>query len=1021
MLNMKKGLAIVLAAATALTFAPVSTLGLQGVVEAQAATAVNGSATVTFPAAAVNNETGVVSDNTTNVVKSGSTFTVTLKATGDNTITRVSVAVKKKSDDTVAKGLTADKTSVSGLSKNQSEVVTVTAGATATSDDYYVELTNGLSVTKVPFHYNTEVAQDAADASAAETSLINSLKANAPFGGISTDIVAVNGAKYDLVNGATKITYSGKTYSASELTWYLTKEIVKANVNEYKNIDLDAAMGSVDAGQGKLTVNVKDAYKFHDAISSAKAKVVAVAHDGGSDTVVFADNFTATDGSAYTSLKNYSASATASTADASQKTNPISKDLLDGVLITGVNNNKIYASNTTTNSSDVKQSSKNFTLDVSALTGGATDNVFKGAKLTAVSAATIKTGTYFETAYIPYTVKSESKTYVAKIDITVSVGTGPKVVVKDGNTVYGSNDAATQPSSDPTIYLDLKTNTTFDIKKFASSNMDGTTYDYDTSSTNVEVKDGVITAKTVGYATVTVKPKANGVSGADFTLNVRVNANGFDTLTVAGKDKDEATVLNYKSFTNNDSKLSDNKFYNKQTGAKNQTAASEAKLAAAQVKYIQIEVTGNEANDVKEAIAATSANKANLTYSLANASVYGESIDEKTGVITIPHSWTTDSHFNSYGFPVKVVSASTNTSAMTTSYFYVVVDYADATLNGLQDSYDIGTTLFTPAKASWLNLSNGAALVSNGTVSTAALSKTDELVGSNIYDADSANVFNIALGSSTISDGQTPYKNIVANATVAGKTMHVLVSSGDAANKVGNAYKVVTLKSVEGKYNYVKKIENVANGKTIYETNGVTSGASIVIDKATTVKVTVAYAPAASLNPKSDPAFTIGDGENLFNYNTLNYFVAATENPKTYEVTLIPSQEGTQIVSINPTQGRLSLTDYSLVGTEATKLAVKYDTTPVPAKVTGLKIANKKGAAVKVTWKSQGSGIKYRVYKKVGNGDWVAKNVSSSSTSLKVKKGAKVTVKVKAYAKSSSNKTIWGPKATKASKKTDKK
>ncbi len=37
MLNMKKGLAIVLAAATALTFAPVSTLGLQGVVEAQAA------------------------------------------------------------------------------------------------------------------------------------------------------------------------------------------------------------------------------------------------------------------------------------------------------------------------------------------------------------------------------------------------------------------------------------------------------------------------------------------------------------------------------------------------------------------------------------------------------------------------------------------------------------------------------------------------------------------------------------------------------------------------------------------------------------------------------------------------------------------------------------------------------------------------------------------------------------------------------------------------------------------------
>ena len=1012
MLNMKKGLAIVLAAATALTFAPVSTLGLQGVVEAQAATAVNGSATVTFAADAVSNETGVVSGNTTNVVKSGSTFTVTLKATGDSAITTVSVAVKKKSDDTVATGLTANKTSVSGLSKAQSEVVTVTAGATATSDDYYVELTNGTSVTKVPFHYNTEAAQDAADATAAETSLINSLKANAPFGGISTDIVAVNGAKYDLVNGATKITYSGKTYSASELTWYLTKETVKANVTEYKNIDLDAAMGSVDAGQGKLTVNVKDASKFTSALTGVK--VVAVAHDGSVDTVVFADNFSATDGSAYTSLKPYSASATASETDASTANTDISKDLLDGVLITGVNNNKIHASDTTARGTNMKQSQKNFKLDLTSLANGSGDNVFKGAKLTTVSATTRATGTYFETAYIPYTVTSESKTYVAQVNITVSVGTGPKVVVKDGNTVYGANDN-TQLSTDPTIYLDLKTNTTFDIKKFASSNMDGTTYDYDTTSTNVEVKDGVITAKTVGTARVKVSPKANGVSGDDFYLEVRVNANGFDTLTVAGKDKDEATVLDYKSFTNNDSHLSVSGLYN------SKTAASEAKLAAAQVKYIQIEVTGNEANDVKEAITATSANKANLTYSLANASVYGESIDEKTGVITIPHSWTTDSHFNSYGFPVKVVSASTNTSAMTTSYFYVVVDYADATLTGLQDSYDIGTTLFTPAKASWLNLSNGAALVSNGTVKTQTLDKTNELVGSNIYDADSANVFTKWLGNDTVTVGNDTYKNIVANATVAGKTMHVLVSSGDAANKVGTAYKVVTLKSVEGKHNYVKKIENVANGKTIYETNGVTSGASIVIDKATTVKVTVAYAPAASLNPKTDPAFTIDDGNNPFNYNTEKYFVAATENPKTYEITLLPSQEGTQIISINPTQGRLSLTDYSLVDSDSTKLAVKYDTTPVPAKVTGLKIANKKGAAVKVTWKSQGSGIKYRVYKKVGNGDWVAKNVSSSSTSLKVKKGAKVTVKVKAYAKSSSNKTIWGPKATKASKKTDKK
>ena len=1011
MLNMKKGLAIVLAAATALTFAPVSTLGLQGVVEAQAATANVTSVSLTGP-------------STLAGVNAGSFIVTTKDADGKTVATDNTTDITVKVYAEVA--CTTDKTAsdfnvgtVTG--KDGTYTVSVASKATvSTTTTYYVQAeANGKksSAVAVKFYKDADTQNKGE-----ETGLITSLSANAPFGGISTNIVAVNGAKYDLVNGATKITANGKTYSASELTWYLTKETVTSKVTEYKNIDLEAAIGSVDAGQGKLTVNVKDAAKFSSTLGT-DGKVVAVAHDGSVDTVVYAGNFKAEDGSDYTSLKDYSASATASVTDASTPNKVISKDLLDGVLITGVNNNKIYASDKSVITAKINQSSKNFEFDTATFTAtGTGDNVFKGANLKTVASPTGKKGTYFETAYIPYTVISESKTYVAKIDLTVSVGTGPKVVVKDGNTVYGANDG-TRLSDDPTIYLDLKTNATFDIKKFASSDTDGTTYDYDTTSTNVEVKDGVITAKTVGTARVKVTPKANGVSGDFFYLEVRVNANGFDTLTVEGKDKDEATVLDYKSFTNNNDVQ-----HLLATGFnRSKTATSEEKLAAAQVKYIQIEVTGNEANDVKEAITATSANKANLTYSLANPSVYGESIDEKTGVITIPHSWTTASDFNSYGFPVKVVSASTNTSAMTTSYFYVVVDYADATLTGLQDSYDIGTALFQPAKASWLDLRNGVALVSNGTVNAKALGKSDELVGSNIYDADSANVFNTAFGNRNTDpvlydeDGK-PNQNVVANATVAGKTMHVLVSStGNSTNKIGNVYKVVTLKSVEGKRNYVKKIENVANGKTIYETNGVTSGASIVIDKATTVKVTVAYAPAASLNPKTDPAFTIGDGNNLFNYNTEKYFVAATENPKTYEITLLPSQEGTQIISINPTQGRLSLTDYSLVDSDSTKLAVKYDTTPVPAKVTGLKIANKKGAAVKVTWKSQGSGIKYRVYKKVGNGDWVAKNVSSSSTSLKVKKGAKVTVKVKAYAKSSSNKTIWGPKATKASKKTDKK
>ena len=98
------------------------------------------------------------------------------------------------------------------------------------------------------------------------------------------------------------------------------------------------------------------------------------------------------------------------------------------------------------------------------------------------------------------------------------------------------------------------------------------------------------------------------------------------------------------------------------------------------------------------------------------------------------------------------------------------------------------------------------------------------------------------------------------------------------------------------------------------------------------------------------------------------------------------------------------------------------DDTVKPAKVTGLKVSNKKGAYVSVKWTSQGKNINYRVYKKVGKGKWVGKNVAGSKTTLSVKKGAKVQVKVKAYVKDANGKTTWGPKATKAKTfKTDKK
>ena len=100
----------------------------------------------------------------------------------------------------------------------------------------------------------------------------------------------------------------------------------------------------------------------------------------------------------------------------------------------------------------------------------------------------------------------------------------------------------------------------------------------------------------------------------------------------------------------------------------------------------------------------------------------------------------------------------------------------------------------------------------------------------------------------------------------------------------------------------------------------------------------------------------------------------------------------------------------------------KGEITATPKKVTGVKVSNKKGAYVSVKWTSQGKNINYRIWKKVGNGKWVGKNVAGSKATLSVKKGAKVQVKVKAYVKDANGKTTWGPTATKAKTfKTDKK
>jgi len=992
MLNMKKGLAIVLAAATAFTFAPVSTLGLQGVVEAQAADAATFDYTV-------DNSNAVTAPKTTTASVDASDEEQTVKiniASGNAAATKYKVTdITEPATTTPSKGAATTTSDGKGTI-----TVTIPRSASAEATTYTVKFQVAYGGETYGDEQTVTIKDTAANKIAAAEAAATAAKqaATATYGGVKTDLIVTDNTSYSFVNSDVSFKIDNTSYTANQLHWYLTKTPSKTPSNMGFTQGTAKITESGADGTGKLSLTVSNAIQF--AREADGAHIVGVYQSGAENKIVYNKAITVEGAGAGEKTISYDAGTIATTqADVNKSTadSPLSKDFLNGIQFIGTNNKKLNGLNSTVDKDHVK-GGINFVAglkDYDKEDGNAAkDSILY--KKNPIS----NDGVYYETYYVKYYDTTENKPtgveFIAQINLAVSVNAGPSIEVREGNFVYSNTTGVKDDTK--VIDLDLATNKTFDLASHIYSNKDNTTYSYNVDTLNVTVSDkGVVTASKIGTAVVKITPKANGVSGAPVYVFFRVNANSDDQITVTGKDGDKATVLTTRQYNGNKTKLT-----------------SERALAAAQVGYDQIEVTGEETADVKEPL--TVKGTGSLSYALVNPAVHGESIDPKTGVVTIPHDYLKNNTNPTYVFPVKVVSTETKTSALTTGYFYVVVDFADATVNGLQSSYDLGTSGTRTDEASWLNLgkdeSFGPVHVSSNTdLTTDVLSKNDQLDNSKIYNDDDISAF--------INRGRN--NNCVERATVAGKTEHLLITAGDSTHKIGNTYKVVTVKSVAGQKNYVTKITNAATGKTIYETNGVTSGASIVIDKTTVVKVSVAHTPAASLNPKKDPAFTIYGGEDPFNYNTLNYFVAATENPKTYEITLIPSQEGTQIVSITPTQGRLSETDYSLVGNDYTMLAVKYDTTPVPAKVTGLKIANKKGAAVKVTWKSQGSGIKYRVYKKVGNGDWVAKNVSSSSTSLKVKKGAKVTVKVKAYAKSSTNKTIWGPKATKASKKTDKK
>ena len=271
-------------------------------------------------------------------------------------------------------------------------------------------------------------------------------------------------------------------------------------------------------------------------------------------------------------------------------------------------------------------------------------------------------------------------------------------------------------------------------------------------------------------------------------------------------------------------------------------------------------------------------------------------------------------------------------------------------------------------------------------VAPITLGVTEEKVVSPVFK-DTTTQFTYSVNYNQVPDPDE-YKLTNPNNAQLSNDQNTQTSSKVTGAKAGQSSLQVTVIGITGKYRPTTKVVAVN-----------------VTDKAAANVITVA-------DDSKSVIMKVGDTKQLSATATLKNTVTFKSNNDA----IVTATSGGAITAVS--NGSTTIT-VSADGAESVEIPVIVNSQDnneavAPGKVTGLKVSNKKGARVSVKWTSQGKNINYRIWKKVGNGKWVGKNVAGSKTTLSVKKGAKVQVKVKAYVKDSNGKTTWGPKATKA-------
>ena len=580
-----------------------------------------------------------------------------------------------------------------------------------------------------------------------------------------------------------------------------------------------------------------------------------------------------------------------------------------------------------------------------------------------------KIGVYNETLNVGYVYNGSFE--FASTSVVVNVQSDSNLIkVKDayGNTISYTGTANTDVEK---AGISLAKGQTFDLGALTAAyngdvKVNDATFTYGSNSAAVTVdKDGkgILTGvEKASGAIVTIKGKVGSRSLGSVKVNVTVNALAADEITV--KDDAGTTYSNVPQYVT----LNDNLYDITKGDYAHLNTYFEKVVRGKDSKIVY--VTLDKDNNKSITLSATSAN----SNSMPAPVIANTQIATGSGSTVVPSGLAggkiTLTAKNPGYAVIKFTSQDSAKALGGTTYVFVrVLAHPEAALYGLQDSYELAYGKYVDytsgeRKEYSYSLNLAEKLDTNGDGYSYTILPKSEYPNDDpsAIKLSSSSVYNQTLGR------YVTYPTGIVYAYKPGITAHIKVTAvGDGTHTSNGESKIIEIKTVEPK----------KNNLTVSVVSGSAIGATLTISSVTNLTVSADYL---------DKGISVGTD----NANIDGAVLATTDYINT--VTLYPNKKGNAKITV------YAAGDGETIAPAQKQIIVTYGTTAKPSKVTGVKVTNKKGAKVTVKFNkvTTYSTMKYYVQKKIGS-KVSGKSVGSTKTTLSVKKGATVKVRVKAY------------------------